>query len=128
MTGRGSGRRWALTGLTAIALVTSVRSATTNGIAVMVPAYFGPDSRDWQRLADAAARGPLIAIANVFNGLGTVVQKAYEKSIRAGRVGQSFPQPLAHVTRTPPFFSAKADTLARSTLRVTQSSVCSSGL
>ena len=41
------------------------------GLAVLVPAYFAPDSGYWTQLSTAAQRVPLVAIANIFNGPGT---------------------------------------------------------
>jgi hypothetical protein len=48
-----------------------VREVPAEGIALLVPAYFEPGSGRWQGVAAAAARVPLVAIANVFNGPGT---------------------------------------------------------
>ncbi|MCC6233617.1 MAG: spherulation-specific family 4 protein [Verrucomicrobiales bacterium] len=67
----------------------SARAAWTGAL---VPAYFAPDqSADWQALANAADRVPLIAIANVFNGPGTERQQAVATVLqqvrdRGGRV------------------------------------------
>lgn len=54
-----------------LALLLSAGNALPAWMGLLVPAYFGPgQSSDWQALADAADRVPLIAIANVSNGPG----------------------------------------------------------
>lgn len=45
--------------------------ALGEGMALLVPAYFTPQSGHWTKLANAAGRVPLVAIANLFNGPGT---------------------------------------------------------
>jgi hypothetical protein len=78
-------------------------------IGLLVPAYFSPSrEQEWNRLADAAAMVPLIAIANVANGPGTASRPDYQQAItrlRAaggrviGYVHSTYTQrPLADVT------------------------------
>src|SRR5687768_7473980 len=52
-------------------LISALISSRAEGIALLVPAYFGPSSGNWEQLSQAAARVPLVAIANIFNGPGT---------------------------------------------------------
>jgi hypothetical protein len=52
-------------------LLTALVTSRAEGIALLVPAYFNPSSGSWDQLSQAAARVPLVAIANVFNGPGT---------------------------------------------------------
>ena len=47
------------------------RAAHADGMALLVPAYFEPESGLWPALAAAAARVPVVAIANVNNGPGS---------------------------------------------------------
>lgn len=47
------------------------RGVWADGIALLVPAYFSPNSARWHTMATAAPRVPIVAIANVFNGPGT---------------------------------------------------------
>ncbi len=56
----------ALTGL----MLRGAPLALGEGLALLVPAYFEPKSGEWERLAEAARRVPLVAIANIFNGPG----------------------------------------------------------
>ena len=51
-------------------LMAAAGGARAAGIALLVPAYFGPSSGYWDQLSLAAPRVPLVAIANVFNGPG----------------------------------------------------------
>jgi hypothetical protein len=54
-----------------ILLFGTMVAARAAGIALLVPAYFGPASGYWGQLSSAAQRVPVIAIANIFNGPGT---------------------------------------------------------
>jgi len=102
---RAVASRWILLG----AALLAARAAAA-GLALMVPAYFYPsDQSDWDRLATAAARVPLVAIMNPSNGPGTrtTADPRYTRAIQAvrqagGRVtGYVFTQytrrPLAEV-------------------------------
>ena len=60
--------------------------ALAGGLSLMVPAYFSPQpGGDWDRLAVAAKRVPLIAILNPFNGPGASVDQRYVSAIQAVR-------------------------------------------
>lgn len=60
--------------------------ALAGGLSLMVPAYFYPDpGGDWERLAVAAKRVPLIAILNPNSGPGNAVDAEYAKAIKAVR-------------------------------------------
>ena len=72
-------RRCPLAMLVLVCISVTVQAA---GLAVMVPAYFGSSSPDWKRLADAAQRVPLVAIANVDNGPGTARDPAVARVIQ----------------------------------------------
>jgi hypothetical protein len=62
--------------------------AWADGLALLVPAYFEPASGLWGTLANAAARAPLIAIANLFNGPGSSMtpRADYVAAIRGVRI------------------------------------------
>ncbi len=61
-------------------------SALAGGLALMVPAYFDPrPGGDWDRLADAARRVPMVAIMNPANGPGTTANGQYARAIQAMR-------------------------------------------
>lgn len=58
------------------------------GLALMVPAYFDPSpGGDWERLATAAARVPLVAIMNPASGPGsaTTADPQYRRAIQSVR-------------------------------------------
>jgi hypothetical protein len=60
----------------------------THGMALLVPAYFYPETNGpWAELARAAARVPLVAILNPINGPGTAVNRDYQKAAQAVRSG-----------------------------------------
>ncbi|MBN8247340.1 MAG: spherulation-specific family 4 protein [Verrucomicrobia bacterium] len=60
--------------------------ALADGLALMVPAYFGPRAGgDWDRLTAAARRVPLIAILNPASGPGDAVNPQYTRAIQAVR-------------------------------------------
>lgn len=58
-----------------------------SGIALglLVPAYFDPDRNpgDWQRIEQAAARVPVVAIMNPDNGPGSETEPDYQQAIAA---------------------------------------------
>ena len=71
-----------------LALVSIASHAAASGLALMVPAYFYPSpGSDWDRLAAAASRVPLVAIMNPASGPGnaTVADPQYTRAIRAVR-------------------------------------------
>lgn len=75
--------RWILLGAVLLA-----GRATAAGLALMVPAYFYPsDQSDWDRLAAAATRVPLVAIMNPSSGPGnrTTADARYTRAIQAVR-------------------------------------------
>ena len=60
--------------------------ALGGGISLMVPAYFGPQpGGDWDRLAIAAKRVPLVAILNPASGPGASASAQYTRAIQAVR-------------------------------------------
>ncbi|MCW5559210.1 MAG: spherulation-specific family 4 protein [Verrucomicrobiae bacterium] len=60
--------------------------AVADGLALMVPAYFGPrPGGDWDRLAAAARRVPLVAILNPNSGPGSAADPQYARAIQAVR-------------------------------------------
>ncbi|MFO1501439.1 MAG: spherulation-specific family 4 protein [Verrucomicrobiota bacterium] len=56
-------------------------------MALLVPAYFGPRSGNWEQLSAAAARVPLVAIANLANGPGSepAAEPAYAAAMQKVR-------------------------------------------
>lgn len=57
-------------------------SALAAGLAIMVPAYFYPEpGGDWERLAAAARRVPIVAILNPSSGPGTAVDSQYVRAV-----------------------------------------------
>jgi hypothetical protein len=54
-----------------------------HGLGILIPAYFDPGSHsaDWDRLALAAQRVPLVAIMNPNNGPSTSAKAAYSRAI-----------------------------------------------
>ncbi len=65
-------------------LLTGLLHAGTNNVGLLVPAYF-TSATDWNRLALAARRVPLIAILNPNSGPGTQASASYQKSINSLR-------------------------------------------
>ncbi len=60
--------------------------AMAGGLSLMVPAYFDPQpGGDWDRLAVAAKRVPLVAIMNPNSGPGTSASAQYTRAIQAVR-------------------------------------------
>src|SRR3954469_9580727 len=67
-------------------LALALAPSRSEGIALLVPAYFAPSSGNWNQLATAAQRVPLIAIANIFNGPGNATPRAdYVQAMQAVR-------------------------------------------
>src|SRR5690606_1477704 len=74
----------ALAGATLVAAIPDSAHGDWSGL--LVPAYFSPSrGQDWQRLAEAAAQVPVMAIANVSNGPGTSRREDYQRAIDAVR-------------------------------------------
>lgn len=65
--------------------VAAMLSSRAAGVAVLVPAYFGPSSGYWEQLSTAAGQVPLCAIANVFNGPGTTARADYVRVMKSVR-------------------------------------------
>jgi hypothetical protein len=64
----------------------SLISARSEGVALLVPAYFAPSSGYWGQLAMASQRVPLVAIANIFNGPGGATPRAdYVQAMKSVR-------------------------------------------
>jgi Spherulation-specific family 4 len=93
----GSGKRFGLNGFTRAfssktalfamcAIVFSLSTNLVSALGIVVPAYFYPapgstGSNYWKMMAQASAKVPLVAVANVGNGPGTIVDMNYSNAI-----------------------------------------------
>jgi hypothetical protein len=94
---RALGRSGTSSVIAGILILGCIRLTCAEGMALLVPAYFDPSRGGWPALSAAAARVPLVAIANVYNGPGSDAAARPEYSRAIGELRAAGGQVVGYV-------------------------------